>query len=128
MPIDKSEIRLDKMLSRALQSSCVPVPPDFTDKMLTRVREAEEQRLLTRVVMQEKLALAGCIALGISIIAAAAVVPEFAKNLTGQAQTFLAKISQTAESVRCQWQFYTILAGALLLAVYNFMELLSGDS
>ncbi len=48
-----------EMLGRTLRSFSPGVPADFTETMLRRIGQAEEQKILARVVLQERLALAG---------------------------------------------------------------------
>jgi hypothetical protein len=50
----------DRMLSQALQRHSESVPADFTALVLRRVEQTQEQRILARVVLQERLFLAGC--------------------------------------------------------------------
>jgi len=127
MPTDKEE-KFDEMLGKALRLSSEPVPANFTDRMLKQIREVEEQKILARTIMQERLALAGCIVLGVIVIVLAAVFPSIAGSLTVQAEAFADKISQTIEAVSYEWQFYIVFAGVFGFAVYSLVDLLIGDS
>ena len=82
MPVDKED-KFDEILGRALRRSSEPVPADFTDRMLRQIEEAEQQKILAQVVLQERLALAGCIVLGITTIVVAAVFPGIATSSKG---------------------------------------------
>jgi hypothetical protein len=111
------------------------VPADFTDRMLRQIEEAENRGILARVVMEERLALAGCIVLGIMAIVAAAVFPSVAVSFKGLAETFVDKITQTIGAVLrgtpdggYKWQLYTVFAGVVGFAVCSFVDLLVGDS
>ena len=126
MTVDK-EGEFDKMLEQALRRESQPAPADFTEKVLKQVRAAQEQRILARVVMQERLALAGCIALGIVAIAGAMVFPSIARGLTEQVVVFVNKISQAIEAVSCEWLFYAVFVGVFGFAVYALVDLLVGD-
>ena len=127
--------KFDEMLGRALRSSSEPVPADFTAKMLKRIRQAEEQKILARVILQERLALAGSIALAAAAVVAVAVFPEvIAAVFNGIAGSFsdrgiiLAdRIPQAIDAFRGQWQVYTVLAVVCGFAVYSFVDLLVGD-
>ncbi len=143
MSVDKED-KFDEMLGRALRGSPEPpfLPPaggkgaDFTDRMLRQIREAEEQRILARVVLQERLALAGCIVLGIIAIVVAVVFPGIATSFTKQIGGFSAgcltaldKIPQAIEAVSNEWQLYmTVFVGVFGFAVYSLLDLLVGDS
>jgi len=127
--------KFDEMLGRALRSSSGPVPADFSERMLRRIRRAEEQKILTRVVLQERLALAGCILFGaVAIVvvvafpgAIAAFFQSAAGSFTQRGGALVDRIPQTIETVRGQWQLYTVLAAMAGFAVYSLVDLLAGD-
>jgi hypothetical protein len=136
MPTDRlSEHDFDRLLGRALRSSSEAVPVDFTGKMLRRIRESQERKILARIVLQERLALAGCIALVAAALTTGLVFPdaaaEFLQRAAGafpqQGRAFIDGIPQTVEAVRGQWQFCLAMAGGLGFAVYSFAALLLGD-
>ena len=54
MSVDK-EKQFDEMLGRALRQHSEAVPADFTERMLRQIDSAEEQRILARVVLQERV-------------------------------------------------------------------------
>jgi hypothetical protein len=133
MSVDKED-KFDEMLGRALRRSPEPVPADFTNRILRQIEKAEEQRILAQVVLQERLALAGCIALGITTIVAAVVFPGIATSFTKQMGGFIGKIPQAIEVVSNEWQLYlrqsymTVFAGVFGFAVYTLLDSLVGDS
>ncbi|MHC4682050.1 MAG: hypothetical protein ACYTEK_25575 [Planctomycetota bacterium] len=140
MPTDRlNERNFDRMLGRALRSSSEPVPADFTPKTLKRITEAQERRILARVVLQERLALAGCIAL----VAAAALTPMLltdaltgvlhgtAAGFTDQGRIFVDKIpsgiSDGLQAFLARWQLCAVMAAVIGLAGYSLAGLLVGD-
>jgi len=133
MSVDKEE-KFDKMLCKALQGHCEPVPADFAERMLRQIRETENRRILARVVLQGRLALAGCIALGIMAIVAVAVFPSFlplrdtGASFTEQMVAFIDKISQTIKGHSYDWQFYIVFAGVFGFAACSLVDLLVNDS
>jgi hypothetical protein len=136
MPANRlNEDKFDRMLLQALQRHSEPVPAGFTAMVLRQVRETQEQRILARVVLQERLALAACITLAGFTIVAAAVFPEIAAaafrgittSLTGQGEGLVDRIPQTAKALSGQWQLYCVLGAAFGFAIYSFVELLVGD-
>jgi len=132
MSTDK-ENKFDEMLGRALRRHSEPVPADFTERILGQIEEAEKRRILAWVVMEERLALAGCVVLGVIVIVVTAVFPEIAGIFTRQAGAFIDKITQTIgavsiEAVSFEWQFYMVFAGVFGLAVYGLVDLLVADS
>ena len=105
--------------------------------MLRQVREAEEQEILARVVLQERLALAGCIVFGALATIGVTVFPgrvagvlrSIAANFTERGGALVDRIGQTIsiETVRSEWQLYAVLALVLGFAVYSFVDMLVGD-
>lgn len=127
--------KFDKMLGRTLRSFSEPVPADFTETMLRRIRQAEEQKILARVILQERLALAGCIVFGAAAIVAVAAFPDtiaavfqsVAGSFTERGGALVDRIPQTIETVRGQWRLYAVLAAMAGFAVYSLADLLAGD-
>jgi hypothetical protein len=136
---DLSAVRLadkfDRMLSQALHKHSEPVPAGFTARLLRQIKQAEEQRILARVVLQERLALAACIALAGTVVVLGSLFPDFvvtvfrsiAAGATARGEVLIERIPQTIEAFGGQWRLYTILAAALGFAIYSLVELLVGD-
>ena len=128
------EDKFDEILARTLRLSSQAVPADFTRRMLGQIRQAEEQKILARVVLQEKLALAGCFALATAAIIAMAAFPEtiiavfnsIVGSFTERGGALVNRIPQSIETVRDQWQLYTVLAAMAGFAVYSLVDLLAG--
>jgi hypothetical protein len=136
MPADRlNEDKFDRMLSQSLRRHSEPVPAGFTAMVLQEVRQAEQQKILARVVLQERLALAACITLAGLTIVVAAVFPEIVAaafrgittSLTGQGEGLVDRIPQAAKGMSEQWQLYCVLGAAFGFAIYSFVELLVGD-
>lgn len=132
--MDESKDRFDSELNgltRALQRHREPVPADFTDKVLRKLSQAQEQKILARVVLQERLALAGCVIFSCIAILATIVFPEItevilqsiAKIVTLQGEALADRISQTIIAFSADWQTYMILVGGMGLAVYSLIKL-----
>jgi len=127
--------KFDEMLGRTLRSSSQAVPADFTQRMLSQIRQAEEKKILARVVLQERLALAGCFALGAAAIIAMAVFPDtitavfryIVAIFTAASTALVSRIPRSINTVRDQWQLYTVLAALAGFAVYSLLDLLAGD-
>jgi hypothetical protein len=131
---DKFDPELDG-LTRALQRHREPVPADFTDKVLRKLSQAQEQKILARVVLQERLALAGCVIFSCIAIWATTVFPEItevlfqsiAKIVTLQGEALAYRIRQTIIAFSTDWQTYMILVGGMGLAVYSLIKLSFGN-
>jgi len=138
MVADKlNEDRFDEMLGQSLRRHSEPVPADFTDKMLRQIKEAGEQEILARVVLQERLSLAGCIVFGVLAAFGVTVFPGrvggilrgVADGLKERGGALVDGIGQSIpmETIRSEWQLYIILALVLVLAVCIFVDMLVGD-
>jgi multisubunit Na+/H+ antiporter MnhB subunit len=125
---DLNKDEFDKMLRAELREHTEPVPADFAAKMLRRLREAEQQRILARVALQERLALAGCIVLGAAVIVLAVMYPGIANALTQQVADLGDKLTKTVSAIRLDWQVLVVFAGVLGFAAYGLWDLLLGDS
>ena len=136
-----NEDKFGEMLGRALQSHSEPVPADFVERVLSRIEQAEQQRILARVVWQERLALAGCIVVGVLALVAVAVFPDriagvlrsIAGGFTEQGRALVDKMTPTVDieavsgEVSSEWQFYTVLALVFGFAVYSLVDMLVGE-
>ena len=137
MPTDRlSERDFDRLLQRTLRSSSEPVPADFTRRMLKQIRQLQERKILARIVLQQRLALAGCVALvAVAVLAPMLLTDTFTGVLQGKAagftdqwRTFLDKIPPALDAVLGQWQLYVVLAGVLGFAAYSFTGLFNEKS
>jgi hypothetical protein len=128
MSVDKlNEDKLDEMLRRTLRAPLQPSPADFTERVLKQVRAAEEQRILARVVWQERLALAGCIAVAIAGIAAAVIFAAIDGGFTPTIQLLIYQTGQDIKTFSSQWQLYTVFAGVFVFTGYSLIDLLVSE-
>lgn len=128
MSEDKLEQRFDKMLRKALCRHSEPVPPDFTARMLSRVRAAEQRRILARMVLRARLTVIGCALSGIIAVILVSVFPGVALSFTDRVVFFADEVAETIAAISHGWQLYALLAAALGFAAYALMDLLAGDS
>jgi hypothetical protein len=103
--------------------------------MLKQIKESQERKILARIVLQQRLALAGCIALVAAAVLApmlltdsvAGVLQGKAAGFTEQCRSFLDKLPTAIEAVWGQWQLYTILGATFGFAAYCLAGLFLGD-
>ena len=103
MSENKLDEQLDEILRQSLREYSVAVPDDFTAKISKQIREEHQRRILAKVVLQERLALAGCIILGVIAVVFAVIFPD----ITGifiLMMTWIDGISQAIESLYYQPQ------------------------
>jgi hypothetical protein len=129
--------KFDEMLGQSLRRHSEPVPADFTERMLSQIEKAEQRRILSRVVWQERLSLAGCIIFGVLAAVGIAVFPgriagilrAIAANLTERGSAYIDGVSKSVpiDAVRSEWQLYIILALVLGFAAFCVVDMLVGD-
>ena len=137
VPSSLNEDKFDEMLGQSLRRHSEPVPADFTAKMLRQVREVQEQEILARVVLQERLSLAGCIVFGVLAFVGITVFPG---RIVGILRSIMAGFTErggavvdgigrtiSMETIKSEWQMYTILALVLGFALYCVVDMLVGD-
>jgi len=123
--------KFDGILQRALKSHSEPVPAYFTDRTVSRIKEAQQRKILARVVLQESLALAGCIILGAAAIISTVLfsdavitslrnIPLF---LTEQKQALLDTAPEAIGIFRNEWRLYLVFTGVFAFAVYSLLDL-----
>lgn len=135
-PADKSDNdRFDEILKRSLQSHSEPVPSGFNQRMLSRIEQAEQQRVLARIILQERLSLAGSIVLAVAVLVlmtifsdtVATFIKDVAVSLTAQGSAFMDEVPQAVGFVRKDWQFIAVFGGIFGFIVCSFLDLLIGD-
>ena len=108
----------DGVLADALQKHTEPLRPGFTDKILKQVDTLEAQKLLARIVMQERLALAGCVTLAISFVSILFFFgKDFAKILLNALQT-----AQNATLPSPNWEMILVVSVAIVSVIYAFSD------
>jgi len=125
----------DEMLGRALRRHSEPVPADFTERMLRQTRDLDEKRIVSRVIWQGRLALAGTILVGIAAIVSVVALPgrigailrSVGVGFTDRGGALIDRFPQAVGAVRNEWQLYAVLAVLLGFAVYFFLDMLVGD-
>lgn len=132
-----NEDKFDEMLGQSLRRHSESVPADFTERMLRQIEEAEQQAILARVIWQERLALAGCIVFGVLAAVGVTVFPgrvagilrSIAAGFAERGGAVVDGIGQTIsmETIRSEWQLYTILVLVLGFALYCVVDMLVGD-
>jgi len=130
MSADKSQFKDDfgKILATALAKQTTPVPDDFADNVLKKIQAAEQQNILSKIILQERLALAACIVLPLSVLVFILTFPEFVIKFSQQMVQICSTAVDTAMNTQFQWQSLIALAVAVAFAIYTFFDLLFADS
>jgi hypothetical protein len=124
----QDENRFDKMLKTALGARSQPVPADFADNVSKRVLALHEQKILAKVVLQERLALAVCIIIPLAAAVAIFAWPQILTTAwTGLQNLFYAIAKQIALMPHHDWQFWAALVAVAGFAAYSVFDLLFAD-
>jgi len=127
MTMDKlNEEKFDALLKRSLQNHKVSVPDGFTENVLESVRQAEQQEILQRVILEEKLTLTACITLTVLALIAAMALPLLGGNVSRLTEIFTGKINEGVGFVLGGQKLYYVIFAAIYI-VNALMELLEGD-
>ena len=130
MLADKSqnEKQFDRMLTDGLRRCEKTVSADFADKVLSGVQLRVQQKLLAKVVLQERLALAGCIMASIGAIAVIVFLQQITETLSGLMARLSGSIGQAIISGQFQWQPLMILAIVAAVAACGISELFFAEN
>jgi hypothetical protein len=118
---EDNEFKFDEMLKKSLKNHHTPIRDDFAEELLVKVEKFEQQRVIQKVVMQERLSMAVFILLPLTLIAVIIVFPSLIIE-TGQLTISLA--ARSLEAVIKQWQmliYFATIALACLYAVYQML-------
>jgi hypothetical protein len=129
-----NEHSFDQILVRALKQHSETVPGDFTTNVQSQIRKTQEQRILARVIWQERLTLVGSIALAGLAICVVVIFQgyltetyrNFVDNLATDSQAAVGKMLQMADAFSVNWQQYAILAVISIFALYSLADFLIG--
>lgn len=122
MATNRMDDNFDKALAKELKSHTGPVPYNFTERVLEQIRKEQEQKVLARVVLQERLALAGCIMLGVIMIVVWVTSANAALDFTELMRTSINKANDTMMFVVSQWQSFAAFVVALGFILYSFIR------
>ena len=116
------------MLTNGLRHCEKTVSADFADKVLSSVRMRAQQKLLAKVVLQERLALAGCIAASIGAITVLIFLQPITEALSGLTSRLSSSIAQAIISGQFEWQPLMILTIAAAVAACGILELFFAEN
>ena len=130
MPADKSqnEKQFDRILTGGLRRCEKTVSADFADRVLSGVQLRAQQKLLAKVVLQERLALAGCIVASIGTITVLVFLQPITEALSGRTARLSGSIGQAIISGQFEWQPMMILTIAAVVAACGIFELFSAEN
>ncbi len=110
----------DALLRAGLKNHTINVPPDFAQKLLTRVQRQEYAAALAAIKMKERLLLATMILLPLALAAVVLFIPQqvmtqLTISIADICHNFLAK---PASALR-QWLVIAVAAALLLYGLFD---------
>jgi hypothetical protein len=129
LPENKQNEQFDIMLKKALKGYQETIRPEFSEKLIAKVRIIEQQNILRKVILQERLLLAGLILFPIAAITIIFTFP----NLTIEPMRLLIKmypqvINQTIANFAGQWHLWGCYVIAAIAVIYTAYEQLIADN
>ena len=121
---DRHNDQLDRTLTTALRGHKLPRRNDFADKMLVRLKEQQQQEILARVILQERLALAGIISLPIVAVVVILFFPETVIGFSAWLSDKCNIIAQSVLTLTDQWQLWMVALLAVGVAIYSVVDLI----
>jgi hypothetical protein len=119
---NKIENRFDEMLKKNLKQHREPIRKDFAQELGAKIQKIEQQKVLAKVVRQERLAFAAFILLPIGMIVVMFAFPNLVIAPIRLAEKLypLMKLAVTSFVTHWQlWACYILAAGACLYAFYE---------
>ena len=117
----------DKMLKNALSGPLDPIRTDFADDMLRELKKREQQKILAKVILQERLALAGCILVPVLALVAMFACPQAVTALSAWMKNCYDAFLLLVTTEQFNWQIWAVFASAAGLAVYSLFNLFLTD-
>jgi hypothetical protein len=121
---EQNERRFDEMLKKTLKEHREPIQLDFVRRLLAKMQKAEQQKMLAKVVRQERGLLATLILLPVAAIAVIFAFPGMVAEMGRLLTELPPLISQALIIIVKQWQllaYYALAALACLYAVYQIL-------
>jgi sterol desaturase/sphingolipid hydroxylase (fatty acid hydroxylase superfamily) len=116
------EDAFDKMLRCGLKKHIEPDRPDFGERLLRQIETGRQQKILAKVVFEERLALAGSIILPLAAVTVFLFFPEIPRAVSGWVQNLFAISLQTVLNYVSGIQFWYILIIISGIAVYCIFD------
>ena len=115
--------KFDRMLRNNLREHQEPVKPDFTDKVLKQVAALQEQKILAKIVLEERVVLGGCISLFILIVT---VIIYFGRDMLRAldllANEIRGSMTNTSTVYSLDWQLILVITVTMGLVLYCFYD------
>jgi hypothetical protein len=119
---ENNERRFDEMLKKNLKQHREPIQKDFAQELLAKIQKVQQQKVLAKVVRQEKLAFAAFILLPVTAIVVIFAYPNLAIETARLMTKLYPLIIQSVKSIMNQWKLWICYILAAATCLYAFYE------
>jgi hypothetical protein len=118
-----SDDKFDKMLAESLRRHSMQVQPNFTAKVINKIEQEEQQQLLARIVMQEKVALGSSITLAAAFVLGVAF---FGKDILATLLSSWNSVTDTTNkaltSYSIDWEMTIVVVVTTVFILYGLLD------
>ena len=118
---------IDEALKRMLQEHSQHVPKDFSAKLMDQLRAERNRRLLARIILRERLALAGSLVALAAFVVLILFFPGFMPRIAELCSSLGDMVASGQEGLGGALLSLVVLGAVLLYALYNLVDLLLGQ-
>ena len=115
------------MLRKALTEHKETVPSGFAGDVVKRARLLTQRELLAKRILRERLVLAGCILLPVTILVVMSPCPAITAGISAWGANLCSNILQLFLTYKFEWQTLVLFTIAAGFAVYSAFELFLTD-
>jgi hypothetical protein len=119
---NKNEHRFDEMLKKNLKQHREPIRQNFTQELIAKIQKAEQQKVLAKVIWQERFLLAVYILLPIAAIVVIFAYPNLAIETSRLMTNLYLLVNLAVTSFVIHWQLWVCYILAAAVCLYAFYE------
>ena len=119
---ENNERRFNEMLKKNLKQHREPIRNDFAQELLAKIQKVEQQKVLAKVVRQERLAFAAFILLPVGLIVVMFAFPNLAIAPTRLLEELYPLANQAFEYFIKEWKLWVCYILAAAACLYAFYE------
>jgi hypothetical protein len=124
----QNEQKFDYMLKTALKGLQETVRPEFSEKLIAKIRTIEQQNILRKVILQERLLLAGLILFPIAAITIIFAYPAIVLIPVRLFVELIPIAGKGVDKLVEQWRLWACYLTAAAAAIYATYETLLKDN
>jgi hypothetical protein len=125
---NKQNEQFDSMLKKALKGHQETIRQEFSEKLIAKVRIIEQQNILRKVILQERLLLAGLILFPMAAITIIFAYPAIVLIPVRLFVELIPIAGKGADKLVEQWRLWTCYIMAAAAVIYAAYETLLRDN